>query len=225
MTPLTTMTTALSRNFNQNPGGYLPDILITTAQTRRPAKMGAKMDLDTATDDYTEWAIDRLFGPGIDSNQRAFALADELEAATAPEQVWALFHTGWPGCGAVPHYVIRDVLKVLKAQPRPGTEFLDGDAQRFFDSLPETVIIYRGASPDRRLGMAWTTDILVAKDFAIGHRNVAVEGGLVYRAEIPKSAILTVVVDREESEIIIDPDIITDTMEKDAHEVDGMEDQ
>lgn len=161
-----------------------------------------------------DWAEDQIYGPGIDSTSRPYALADAMENAETAEQVWVLFNRGWPSCDAMRPDVLANIMKVLVAQQRLGTDYLDAENQAFFDGLPEVVTIYRGAVPARRLGIAWTTDIEVAREFALGHRGIRPFGSMIYRTEIAKTDIFTVSVEREESEVIIDPRIIKNMMQQ-----------
>lgn len=163
-----------------------------------------------ANEEMIEWAEGFLYGPGIDSWSRPDALADALEEAETPEQVWVLFNRGWASCDAVSPYTAVGILKVLNAQPDRGTDYLSGDCRAFYDQLPDLITIYRGAPPARRLGMAWTTDFETARQFAIGHRGIRVPGGRVYRTQIVKTDVLSVSQDRDEKEIIIDPATVRD---------------
>ena len=83
---------------------------------------------------------------------------------------------------------------------------MDEAGGEFFDSLPDTVPIYRGCSKERVRGISWTTDRTVAKSFASGHRGVAVPNASLAHAIIPKGAVFCVFTDRQESEVLIDPD-------------------
>lgn len=159
-------------------------------------------------DEILDWAISRIAGPYIDSYNRPMALANALEEAPTPAHVWGTLEAGLPGCDRMPDEVEGDILAVLKAQPLRGVELLNDLNQKFFDSLPDVITIYRGADKIRSLGMAWTTDIEVARLFAKGHRGYRVPDGRIVQTTIRKCDILTVLQDREESTIIVDPWLI-----------------
>lgn len=152
-----------------------------------------------------DWAADKLFAIGIDSDIRPYALADYIEQAETAEQAWTLFNVGWPSCDAISPRVIDDIMKVLLAFEAKGTEFLTGKDQQFFDSLLSRVVVYRGASRFLRGGISWTTDIAIAREFAEGHRGIYVPEPVIFQRTVKKSDILTVCMDREESEIILKP--------------------
>jgi hypothetical protein len=64
--------------------------------------------------------------------------------------------------------------------------------------------------PSRQAGepRAWTTDEAVAEGFAWGHRGIRVPAPTVAKAIVPKSAVYGAYVDRNESEIVLDPERI-----------------
>lgn len=66
--------------------------------------------------------------------------------------------------------------------------------------------LYRGCSLDRIHGLSWTTDRKVAEGFVYGHRGMRVPDAVIAKTRIRKNDIITVVTDRGESEVIIDPD-------------------
>lgn len=83
-------------------------------------------------------------------------------------------------------------------------DFLGPAARSFYDALPEVVPVWRGCEQGRERGLSWTTDRATAEGFAEGKRTVNKTPTLA-RAEIPKRHILAVFVERQESEIVLDP--------------------
>jgi hypothetical protein len=150
-------------------------------------------------------AIAVLFAPGVDSDLRPYALVDGIEKAATPSAAWQIFQRGWTCCDAVSPRVIDDIMKVLLATSARGTDFLKGKDREFYDSLPTKVTVYRGAPRGSRGGISWTTDIAIAREFAEGHRGMYVPDGVIFERVIKKSDILTVSMDRDESEIILKP--------------------
>jgi hypothetical protein len=54
-------------------------------------------------------------------------------------------------------------------------------------------------------GIAWTTDLDVARSFAHGHRNIGVPDPILASAVIPRETVFSVAIDRNEAEIVLDP--------------------
>jgi hypothetical protein len=84
------------------------------------------------------------------------------------------------------------------------SEVLGPDELIFYSALPDQVAIWRGCERGRERGLAWTIDRAVAEEFARGKRCVNKHPTLA-SAEIPKQHIFGVFLDREESELAIDP--------------------
>jgi hypothetical protein len=82
---------------------------------------------------------------------------------------------------------------------------LTSDARSLFEGLPALVPVWRGCGQGRARGMSWTTDRKVAKRFAIGQRHMNTTPTLV-SAKIPRQHIFGVFVDRNEKEIVLNPD-------------------
>ena len=87
----------------------------------------------------------------------------------------------------------------------PATAYLDKKARMYFNSLPDTLICYRGCSRARVRGLSWTADYNVAETFARGHRHIMVSNPVVVTARFPKEAIFFPALDRKETELVLDP--------------------
>jgi hypothetical protein len=73
----------------------------------------------------------------------------------------------------------------------------------FYTSLPDPAPVWRGCERGRERGLSWTTDRKVAAGFARGMRcRNAVP---TVQAEIPKRHLFGVFVERNESEVAVDP--------------------
>jgi hypothetical protein len=92
----------------------------------------------------------------------------------------------------------------------PGTLYLPDAARRHFEGLPDPIRVFRGTSRARVLGVSWTTDRQLAEGFARGHRRIPVPEAVVATALVPKAAIFGVTVERNESEVILDPHRVAD---------------
>lgn len=66
-------------------------------------------------------------------------------------------------------------------------------------------MVYRGCSRERVRGLSWTLDEKVAQSFARGHRGIPVPDPVVVCGEIGRKHVFGVFNDRDESEIVLDP--------------------
>jgi hypothetical protein len=83
-------------------------------------------------------------------------------------------------------------------------ECLSDEAREWFDALPAQINIYRGCQLGRERGLSWTTDIDVALGFAQGKRCTNSLPTLMM-ATIPKQHVFGVFIERNESEVVVDP--------------------
>lgn len=115
-------------------------------------------------------------------------------------EFWRLFNEWFSACDNT--HLIQGEFKEALRQHGRGIEWLSPDGMAFFDSIPDQVTLYRGCSRSRIHALSWTTDSNVAAGFATGHRSIRVPDPVLASATIRKAEILTVVVTREESEVI-----------------------
>lgn len=126
-----------------------------------------------------------------------------------PTTFCAVFNEWWPDCDNTWHDRASLLRRLRRLHPL-GRCNLDEDAKAFLAGLPlRSVRIYRGGSRQRVRGLSWTTDIKIARGFAHGHRGIRVPDPVVATARIPNEAIFTVFVDRNESEVLVDPGRLT----------------
>jgi hypothetical protein len=83
-------------------------------------------------------------------------------------------------------------------------DLLTNDALKFYEALPSLIQVWRGCERGRERGLSWTLDRDVAKRFATGQRCINGNPTLV-KAQIPKEKVFAVFVDRNESELALDP--------------------
>jgi hypothetical protein len=83
-------------------------------------------------------------------------------------------------------------------------EGLSEEAREWFDALPAQINIYRGCQRGRERGLSWTTDIDVALKFSQGRRCTNSLPTLM-TATFPKQHVFGVFLDRNESEVVVDP--------------------
>jgi hypothetical protein len=129
-----------------------------------------------------------------------------LIAPAPPTIFWPALMAHWASCDNT-WSVGDELLAALVRQDRRGVaeHYFDDASRGFFQSLPETVAVYRGCSRSRIRGLAWTTDQDVASGFARGHRGIPVPEPVIATGLISKSDIFFVAAERNESEVVIDP--------------------
>ena len=84
-------------------------------------------------------------------------------------------------------------------------QHFSADQREAFDELPDVLTVYRGCSRARASGVSWTLDEEVAQRFTKGHRAIPVPDPVVVVGRITKAEIFGVFIDRNESEIVLDP--------------------
>lgn len=99
--------------------------------------------------------------------------------------------------------------------------YLLGDQLAKLDTLPETIMLYRGCSKGHEYGMSWTTSFERAHWFAT-RMSALWGGGEVYRIYAPREWVLADFgsSQRGEDEIVIDP---TRLLEDDLERIDPAE--
>lgn len=144
----------------------------------------------------------RLWGPDSGGSENtATIMFKMLLCAKNDEEFWRIFQLGWPNADAT--WKWRTLIKMLLDYRSSAGPFLEGKDKKFYDDLPEVVTVYRGCSKSRVRGLAWTTDLDIARQFARGHRQIAVPSPMIATAQIPKTGIYTVTMDRKEYEVVL----------------------
>ena len=83
-----------------------------------------------------------------------------------------------------------------------GSQLMDEEERADFLDLPETLTVYRGARPEYRRGLSWTTDLKTARWFA----NRWGKGLPVWRMTVQIENVIAHFTGRGEREVIIHPD-------------------
>jgi len=119
-----------------------------------------------------------------------------------PCELWPLFHEFWSMCDNTWRWR-KQFIATLKrnGDARP---YMDHKQITFFETLPNEVRVFRGCSRSRIDAMSWTTDLALAQGFAAGHRKISVPDAVVASALIAREDIMTVIVDRDENEVVLD---------------------
>ena len=140
-----------------------------------------------------------------DSYSRARELVTAMTLTRSPRERILLFLEWGNVCDAPWAYrnsfakLLRESLKQVDL-----SDVLLAPERAWFSALDPLFKVYRGCEKGRELGLSWTTDLDVAKKFAIGMRCRNQNPTLV-TAYIPKEHVFAVHLDRGESEVAIDP--------------------
>ena len=153
-----------------------------------------------STNDFVE-AISYYLSRYFDSTGRPYAFLDYFIGCQDPEVFWRTFHKEWSGFDAIPHEDFADLLEIYRQDWRP--EFMPREDLQFYNSLPESVTVFRGQDQDAEIGLSWTLNRDVADGFAKGHRGIVNKSPVILTAEINKLDIASVQTDRNEAEIIL----------------------
>ncbi len=87
---------------------------------------------------------------------------------------------------------------------------LDDDERAALASMPDMITVYRGCVDWNQDGWSWTTDVTKAKWFAKRAFCEDDEEHFVLTAQAPKSAVVGYLTGRDESEVVIATDDLTD---------------
>lgn len=100
--------------------------------------------------------------------------------------------------------------------------FMDEDERAWLDLLPDVITVYRGYQTrpgmfggSNRLGWSWTTDREKAAWFA-RRLLLADRKGRVVTGEVAKADVIGYIANRQESEIVVDPENVTIQEDTDA---------
>lgn len=88
---------------------------------------------------------------------------------------------------------------------------MDDEENKKYKEMPEIIRIYRGCHKDEAdldngnfFGLSWTYNREIAEFFAFRDRTHSIEDGRVFSVEIPKEYINTIILERNEDEVIFD---------------------
>lgn len=97
-------------------------------------------------------------------------------------------------------------------EPGLGAMAMDEQEQALYESLDETVTIYRGAHVGyNEEGMSWTLKREIGVWFAHRFANARDHGGVLLTGTVAKADIRAVVLDRSEAEVVVFPEDVTIT--------------
>ena len=152
----------------------------------------------------------QIFGYGVDSWNRMEKFI-EISQGLTDVQYWAGLKMAFTSSDNT--YYLREEIKILFLSARPMEQYImDSDERLLLESLPETVIVYRGMSLEEyeseEYGISWSLERSVAEFFAYTYiRNLDTKGipKVVVRAEVERHMISALWNDRKEEEVILNP--------------------
>jgi hypothetical protein len=161
-----------------------------------------------APDDVIRAALDYLLTfESATRPRKVIELLTDDTLGLSDETRWRLIHSEWNAFDAIPHrdfaILFNRYRSAWRADYLNAADFLEEDNRKFYDTLPDRFVVYRGQSALHVAGLSWTLDHKVAAGFARGHRCFWNKYPVVISATISKKNVAGAYVGREESEIVI----------------------
>ena len=117
-----------------------------------------------------------------------------------PSELWLrILGECWSGCDNI--FAYKNILKNLMPQEGPVLEMMSDDELAVYETLPDTVTIYRGCGKKNKNGASWSLDRDVAAKFPFLNRY-QVDNPMLVTAKVKKCHVLAVKLCRNESEVI-----------------------
>ena len=98
---------------------------------------------------------------------------------------------------------------------------LDEDERAALAALPERITVYRGCTGENKHGWSWTLKPSVARNFAERAYSEGVSDRFVLSTVVDKGDVLGYLTGRDEEEIVLDPDGITNLKQVEHFQKDG----
>lgn len=139
----------------------------------------------------------------VDRPKLFIELFSDNRVAGNEKVFWLTLHDNWVGFDKIPH----DEFEELFRAARPGwdSSYLMPEDLAFYDSLPNSFDIYRGADENalHKVGLSWTLSRKTAEEFARGHRNILNKAPTILKSTIRKKDVAGAYAERGEQEILI----------------------
>jgi hypothetical protein len=137
------------------------------------------------------------------SEARLGRLLSLVPPEISSELFWLALMAIWHRCDDTWAYRSR-LLSEMRSAGVPAYEYFSPEQRTFFDSLPDTVQVYRGCYHTRVRGVSWTLDREIAKKFTCWRLGPLPDAAIA-SAIIPKPHIFFVTDDRKEKEVVLEP--------------------
>src|ERR1019366_5383203 len=95
-------------------------------------------------DELVDGIVARLWGPGVNSEDRAYEMLD-LTMIAEPEVLWKVFHRCWSTCDDT--WNLNDQLVELLSFHHAHDHawlHMESEQRAFYDALPKVVTVFRG---------------------------------------------------------------------------------
>ena len=155
----------------------------------------AKQDSPDFQNLASKWLYES-FSP-VECSNAFLGLATELK----DPQFWTLLHVCWTNFETIDDVLFEDELQ----KRRDGWEksYFKREDQKFYESLPREITIFRGQDCDDLVGLAWTTDIDIAIAYAKSNHGVTNLRPFLIQGIIAKSDIAGAYCGHQKREILI----------------------
>jgi hypothetical protein len=151
----------------------------------------------------------------MDFKLDALQMMERLVPDVPDALYWQLLSDTWTQYYYPARHHREEWLRLFRSS-RPGREnLMDEEELALYRALPALVTVYRGAVPLYRRGISWTTDKERAAWFAYYHGHHFYEGperkakARVYSVTIERDSVWALLNGRGESEVLLDPDLLT----------------
>lgn len=133
---------------------------------------------------------------------------DRLDAAASAvgrvsaADLAVLVHAAWTESDAG-LYRRHDLIRALFERSKPMLAMTDAERE-LLDSLPETVMVYRGCHDFNMAGFSWSIDEATARWFTT-YRPLTGYAARVIAGEVSKPDVVMACLERDERELVVDP--------------------
>jgi hypothetical protein len=157
------------------------------------------------------------------STRRVSFFIDLAAEGLIPRGEWARLLPDAISTGDLLRHDRDRLIVILRAFRASGETIFDGDSARAaYMTLPDRVIIHRGTvtaeADSRKYGVSWTLDPEKGRWFATAPHRCRNWGSrpALLSAEVERSDICGLLLDRQESEILVCPDTLQDVRSQDT---------
>ena len=148
----------------------------------------------TLNPEEPDWFLGRHYG----SDKRPMAFLELYMKGRI--DFWPALYLSWSTFDAIPY---NRFIKFMKDKTFRTPDVIAGPEDRsFYDALPKMITIWRGQDKLQRVGLSWTTDPDVARDFGTGKRYLN-PNPMLLSAKVRKTSVALTLTERGESEVVL----------------------